>query len=458
VLLFCKANSTNIIYMQSSNPGWESILSQPSSTSLVSELQRRNSILKRLLDVSLILNSNLEIKPLLNFIMDAVCEITNAEAASILLYNNKLDELRFRASNSPGISPEQLAKIPVPMEGSIAGQIVRENTPVVINDASADPRIFRHVDESINFQTRALLGVPMAIKGNIVGVLEAVNKKQGDWTLDDRASMLILASQAAVAIQNAQQSEALHTALHELGKLDKIKSDFIAIASHELRTPLGVILGYASFLQEESQGEASEHASQVLSAALHMRTLIEDLVNLRYLQMGDADLILEKVPVGSLLAAAQHDIKSLVDAKGHIFTVDSTHNDFIVNVDRVKIGMVLENILNNAVKYTPNGGRITLRVEPRPREVWIQIVDSGIGIPEDQLEKIFDMFHQVEDHLTRSYNGMGLGLAIARGMIEAHGGRLWAESAGKNKGSTFTIALPQAQLTGALDPSKVSAT
>ncbi|MBX3080550.1 MAG: GAF domain-containing protein [Anaerolineae bacterium] len=428
-----------------------------SSVSLVSELQRRNSILKRLLDVSLILNSNLELKPLLVFIMDAVCEITNAEAGSILLYDRKLDELHFEASNSPGTSPERLAQIPVPMEGSIAGQIVRENTPVVLNDASLDPRIFRQVDESINFQTRSLLGVPMAIKGDIVGVLEAVNKKQGEWTLDDRASMLILASQAAVAIQNAQQSEALRGALQELGKMDKIKTDFIAIASHELRTPLGVILGYASFLQDESQGEASEHAAQVLNAALHMRTLIEDLVNLRYLQMGDADLIFEKVQVGALLSAAEHDIKSLVDAKGHQFKLDLTHGDFIVNVDRVKIGMVLENILNNAVKYTPNGGKITMLIEPRPREVWIQVIDTGIGIPQDQLEKIFDMFHQVEDHLTRSYNGMGLGLAIARGMIEAHGGRLWAESAGKNQGSTFTIALPQAQLTGVLDPSKVNA-
>jgi signal transduction histidine kinase len=429
-------------------------VSQSQPVSLVGELQRRNSILKRLLDVSLILNANLELKPLLGFIMDAVCEITQAEAASILLYNRRLDELHFVTSNSPGNTAEQMLRIPVPMEGSIAGQIVRENTPVVIDDASTDPRIFRAVDHSLKFQTRSLLGVPMSIRGDIVGVLEAVNKDQGQWTLDDRASMLILASQAAVAIQNAQQSEALRTALEELGKIDKIKSDFIAIASHELRTPLGVILGYASFLQDESQGEASEHAAQVLNAALHMRNMIEDLVNLRYMQMGEADLIREKVQVGTLLTAAQQDVKSLADAKGHNFALDLTHGHMIVNVDRVKVGMVLENILNNAVKFTPNGGKIMLRIEPRPREVWIQVIDSGIGIPEEQLEKIFDMFHQVEDHLTRQYNGMGLGLAIARGMIAAHGGRLWAESPGHNKGSTFTIALPQAQLTGALEATK----
>jgi signal transduction histidine kinase len=422
----------------------------PSSTSLIPELHRRNNILKRLLDVSLILNSNLDVKPLLGFIMNAVCEITGAEAASILLYDAKTDELRFVISNTPGTSTETLANIPVPMDSSIAGQIVRENTPVVINDATADSRIYRGVDQQIAFETRSLMGVPMAIKGTVVGVLEAVNKQQGEWTLDDRASLLIIASHAAVAIQNARQTEALRNAYNDLSKLDKTKDQFIALASHELRTPLGVILGYASFLKEDAQGEASEHAEQVLTAALHMRNLIEDLVNLRYLQAGEADLIREKVPVKELLTAAHQDIKSLAEAKEQRFALDLSNTHHLVNVDRVKIGMVLENVLNNAVKFTPERGTITLRLEPRPREAWIQVIDTGIGIPAEELEKIFEQFHQVEDHLTRRYNGMGLGLAIARGMVEAHGGRIWAESAGPGQGSTFIIALPLAQLTGAL--------
>jgi signal transduction histidine kinase len=412
------------------------------SNPVTTELQRRNTILRRLLDVSLILNANLELQPLLRFIMDAVCEITNAEACSILLYNAKLNELRFVASNSPGVDIRQLSKIPVPMEGSIAGQIASENVPIVITDASDDPRIYRKVDESIDFETRSLLGVPMTLKGSVVGVLEAVNKTQGEWTVDDRASLLILASHAAVAIHNAQQAEALRDAYDELGKIDKVKSEFIAIASHELRTPLGVIMGYASFLQMEAQGEASEHATMVLNAALHMRNLIEDLVNLRFLQTGASELNREPVPAGELLMAARQEIQALADAKGQTLTVDSTHGDHMLDVDRVQMGTVLENILNNAVKFTPNGGQITLRLEPRPRELWIRISDTGIGIPADHQERIFDQFHQVEDHMTRSYNGMGLGLSIAKGIVNAHGGRLWVESAGHAKGSTFIIALP----------------
>src|SRR5260221_11280897 len=267
------------------------------------DLQQQNSLLARLLEVSVILNSSLALAPLLDFIMDATCEITQCEAASILLYNRNSDELRFVASNSPGTDPSELAEIPVQMEGSIAGQIVRESRSIVIQD-SADPRIYRGVDQSIGFQTLNLLGVPMSIKESVVGVLEAVNKRDGVWSQNDGNYLSILATQAAVAIQNAQQAEALQKAYDDLNQLDKLKNDFIAIASHELRTPLGVILGYASFLQEEAQGEASEHATLVVNSALHLRNLIEDLTNLRFLQLGKSELLGESVTIGYLLDAA----------------------------------------------------------------------------------------------------------------------------------------------------------
>jgi signal transduction histidine kinase len=406
--------------------------------------QQQINLLNRLLEVSLILNSNLALKPLLHFIMEATCEITSSEAASILLYDHNADELHFAASNTPNTDADKLAEIRVPMEGSIAGQIVRENHPIMIQDAS-DSNVYRTVDNKIGFRTRSLLGVPMQIKGEVIGVLEAVNKVEGQWTNDDRDYLSILAAQAAVAIQNARQAEALQSAYDELSKLDKLKNDFIAIASHELRTPLGVILGYASFLKEEAQGEASEHASAVLNSALHLRNLIEDMTNLRYLQLGQAELIREPVPVAALLEAAEHDAYSLVTAKGHSLELNIEGGDALVNVDRLKLGMALTNILNNAIKFTPNGGKITLSIAQRPREAWIMVSDNGIGIPDGQAEKIFDEFYQVEDHMTRRHNGMGIGLSIARGMVQAHGGRLWAESEGTGKGSTFYIALPLAQ-------------
>lgn len=419
----------------------------------ISELEQQATILNRLLDVSVILNSNLALKPLLQFIMSSVCEITDSEAASILLYDGKADQLRFVASNTPGTNIEELDKIPVPMEGSKAGEIFRENRPVMVQDASAaDAGIYRPVDTTIGFVTRSLLGVPMRVKeGDPIGVLEAVNKKQGEWTDNDRNHLSILAAQAAVAIQNAQQAEALQKAYDELDQLDKLKNDFIAVASHELRTPLGVILGYASFLKEEltednPDSEANEHAEAVLNSALHLRSLIEDMLNLRYLHLGKADLTLEQVPISAVIQLAEYDVQSMAEAKDDDLVINlGEAGDTLVNVDRMKVGMALTNILNNAVKFTPNKGEIRIDLERRRQEIWVKISDNGVGIPSEQLETIFDEFHQVEDHMTRRHNGMGLGLSIARGMVQAHEGRVWAESEGSNKGSTFYVVLPVAQ-------------
>lgn len=244
---------------------------------------RQNAIFQRLLEISLALNSTLALKPLLSEILTATCEIVDSEAASLLLYVTNADELRFVASNTPGENHEALLGTAVPVEGSVAGQIARENRPIIIQNADQDERIYRSVDIRIGFHTRSLLGVPMHVKGKVIGVLEALNKRSGSWTEEDARYATILASHAAVAIQNARQTEALRKAYAELDKLDKLKTDFIAIASHELRTPLSVILGYASFLKEDAQGKVSELASAVLNSALQLRSIIEDMTNLRFL-------------------------------------------------------------------------------------------------------------------------------------------------------------------------------
>jgi signal transduction histidine kinase len=414
------------------------------STLRLTDLVRQNAIFQRLLEISLALNSTLALKPLLDEILLATCEIVNSEAASILLYMANTDELRFVASNTPGENHEVLMRTPVPMEGSVAGQIARENRPIIIQNAAEDARIYRPVDIRIGFHTRSLLGVPMHIKGNVIGVLEALNKRDGLWTSDDARYATILASHAAVAIQNARQAEALRKAYAELNKLDKLKTDFIAIASHELRTPLSVILGYASFLKEEAHGETSELATAVLNSALQLRSIIEDMTNLRFLQQGALEPVCEHVSAAQVVRMALNELQALAQAKGQRLVLDLAQ-DAPIYVDRAKVSMALVNILNNAIKFTPQGGEIRVSLERRPREVWIRVADSGVGIPPELLDKIFDEFFQVEDHMTRRHNGMGIGLAIARGMVEAHRGRVWAESGGKGQGSTFTVALPIAQ-------------
>jgi K+-sensing histidine kinase KdpD len=413
-------------------------LEDPSLASYEQEIHRLN----RLVEVSLVINSTLELRPLLAVIMDHAAEITGAESASVMLYDHNTNELHFVASTTGSAASNTLLSIPVPLEGSLAGTILRENRAIVLDDVSADPRHYRGADDQSGFATRSLLGVPMRYKDKIIGVLEAVNKKEGNWTEDDRRSMLILASQAAIAIKNAQMVDQLKRAYNELNEVDKLKNDFIAIASHELRTPLSVILGYATFLKEDAQGEVSTHASAVLNSALRMRNLIEDMTNLRYLKLGEAELNREHLPLAAIFQSAQNDVLGMVEAKGHVLDVTMPDMSLVVVVDRIKFGMALTNLLNNAIKFTPSGGRIALSYERKPGAVWIKVRDNGVGIPQDQLERIFEEFHQVEDHMTRQHGGMGLGLSIARALVEAHGGRIWAESEGAGRGSTFYVNLP----------------
>jgi signal transduction histidine kinase len=409
---------------------------------LMSPIELRQTVrqLARLVEVSVTLNSTLDPTQLLRYIIEVAADLLECEATSILLYNEQRGELIFTASS--GSDPDKLAEIPVPLDGSIAGTIFTTNKPLVINEVEKDPRHYSQVGEQVQFQSRSLVGVPMRIQDRVTGVLEALNKRQGEFDDNDIHILSVIASQAAVAIHNAQLVKALQEANDDLRRVDKIKSDFMAIASHELRTPLGVILGYATFLQEEAQGEMSDHATAVLNSALKMRTLLEDMTNMNMLQMGATKLNLLNMAAQDIIQAACRDVAPTAEAKGQSLSVHLPVRELIIKADKEKLELVLENLLNNAVRFTPNSGSITVSAKAQRQEVWIEVQDTGVGIPPEAIESIFKQFYQVEDHMTRHYGGLGLGLSIAHGIIELHQGRIWAESAGKDQGATFKIALP----------------
>lgn len=413
----------------------------------VAALENKVAILTRLMEVSNQLNSTLQLDDLLSYIMDAAAEISGSEAASVLLWNNTTRELFFAATTTD--SPIDLIGKPVPLSGSIAGTIMRERQIVQVDSAEDDPRLYRgheqSADNTSGFVTKSLLGVPMTVKNRMIGVLEAINKQQLPWTEDDRSHLESLASQAAIAIESAQLVSQLKKANAELSEVDKLKTDFIALASHELRTPLGIILGYASFLQEETSKttpEAAAHAQKVVDSALKLRKIIEDLTNLRYLQSNETDLDFTEMPLAQLLKDVRFDVITLLETKGQRLQIVPVDESVTVRVDRAKIAMAITNILVNAIALTPEKDRILLECEPREGEVWVRITDNGIGIEEKDLERIFDEFYQVENHMTRHHEGLGIGLSITRGIVSAHKGRVWAASEGEGKGATFTLTLP----------------
>ena len=411
-------------------------------TRQIDELRQLIVRLSRLVEVSVTLNSTLEPEPLLQFLIRSAADLLDGEAASILLFDEKTQRLYFAAST--GADPAELRKIPVPLEGSIAGTIYRDDKPLIINEVASDPRHYRQVGEKIRFEARTMIGVPMRMRDRRIGVLEALNKRGGPFTESDLQTLSIIASQAAVAIHNANLVSALQKAYDELGKVEKLKSDFIAIASHELRTPLGVILGYAALLKEDADQATSEHAAAVLNSALRMRALIEDMTNMNMLRVGSAEMAISSQALQPILEAAYQEMRPLIEAKGQQVSRHVAAEQLQANVDAPKLTMALTNLLNNAMRFTPGGGQIELGLERHGPEAWMLVRDNGVGLPPDQLEHVFDQFYQVEHHMTRRHEGMGLGLSIVRAVVRAHNGRVWAESAGRDQGATFTIALPLA--------------
>jgi signal transduction histidine kinase len=395
-----------------------------------------------LMEVSLTLNSTLNLDELLQYIIKTAAEVLNCEAASLLLFDEKRNRLFFAASTGTDI--KKVAQIPVPIDGSLAGTIFREDKPIILNDAKADPRHFSGVSQQVSFETKSLMGVPMRIRDKGVGVLEALNKRDGKFSETDERLLSVLASQAAVAIYNARLIQALQKAYDDISETDRLKSNFLALASHELRTPLGIIIGYASFLQQDNSDEVSENAERVLAAASQMRSLIESMTSLHLLQAKGLTFKPRVVPIQQVLTAAYEEMRLIAQEMRHTVTFETPMQSLLVTADPEKLTPAFVNIINNAIRFTPPGGKITIGATLQSGNVQAFVQDTGIGISPNQLTKIFQEFYQVEPHTTRRFGGLGIGLTIARGLIETQSGRIWAESEGPGKGATFRILLPPA--------------
>ena len=404
-------------------------------------LRRQADRLQRILEISQILTSTYDLDELLQIILAAATELTKTEAASILLLDESGTELRFTATT--GRDRDKLMALRVPVENSLAGTILQSGEPMVFDDVRQDPRHFDGIDKQIAFESRSMLGVPLLMRERPVGVLEALNKVDASpFSEEDGQVLMTLAAQAAVAIENARLITALQKAYEQLNRVDQIKSDFIAIASHELRTPLGLILGYAAMLREDLKNpDTMQQLDVVMSSALRLRDLIDDMVNVQHIEEGKARLVLAEFVLQEVVQRVVEAVSELYTAKEQELLVNLPPQPLSLTADREKIALVLNNLLTNAIKFTEARGRIMVSAERKNGEVQVHVADTGIGIPAREVERIFDRFYQVEPHLTRAHGGLGLGLAIAKGMIELHGGKIWVESV-EGLGSRFSFSVP----------------
>jgi len=396
--------------------------------------------LERLLEITRNLSTALDLDPFLKSVISEACSLTDSEAASILEYDEASNELEFLAV--PWHYRDALRGVRIPLKGSAAGWVYHEAKPLHVPDVKSDPKHFSALDFASSYETRSILAVPLMVKGKPLGVLEVVNKiGDAHYTEDDITILETLAAPAALAAYNAILQHRLEAGNSEVAELDRLKSDFIAITSHELRTPLGLILGHATFLHELLGEEYHEQIDVIIKNASRLKEIIESLSSVDNFQSGAARIRQRAVSMARVIEDIVASFSEMASQQNITLKADPSNDDLLVEVDGGKIAIALSNLVKNAIMFTNQGGHVFVTGELVPGYVKVSVIDDGIGIPARDLPHIFDRFFQVESHLTRHHGGMGLGLSVAKVMIEMHGGRIWAESM-EGKGSNFTFLLP----------------
>jgi len=381
--------------------------------------------LERLIEISRSLNSTLSLRPLLHRILVAAQELTRTEACSILLLDRKSGQLRFEAATGP--QGYRMRSIVVPMEGSIAGWVVQTGAPLVIPDVRSDPRHYHKADEQSTFTTHSILAVPLIARDNVIGVLEALNKKNGaEFGEGDVELLTVLGDQAAVAVQNALLFQ---------------QSDLIAEIVHEMRTPLAAILAYAELMQraDATLAQCRQFADVIRGEAERLNEMATNFLDLARLESGRAFFAQDPVDLSTVIRMAVSVLMPQADAKQIGLSVDIPSALPLIVGDAQRLHQVMLNLVGNAVKYCRPGDEVTIMVRSEEDRLVVSVADTGPGIPAEALPHIFERFYRVPD--VRRTLGAGLGLTIARQIVEAHGGEIHVSSE-EGQGTTFTFMLP----------------
>lgn len=381
-----------------------------------------------MIEISRDLASTLDLDTLLNDIVRAAADITYAEAASILLYDDMARQLYFQVATN--LDEPTMRGLIVPLEKSIAGWIVTNRKPLRIDDAHNDDRHFNDLEETIGFETKSLLGIPLVTKNKVVGVLEVVNKKKGKFTDPDESMLTVLGAQAAVAIENARLFQ---------------QSDLIQEFVHELRTPLAS-LSTATYLllrPEMSREQRDQIVNNIHNETIRLNSLASSFLDLARLESGRVQFRKTRFSAADLLYEVRDVMMTKAQETNIQIRVDVPNDMPLMEADRDKIKQVLLNLVSNAIKYNRPNGSVISTGNFTDTELSMSVQDTGLGIPEESLSHLFQKFYRVREHENKAA-GTGLGLSICKQIVQGHNGRIEVKSK-IGVGTSFTVHLPRAQ-------------
>jgi signal transduction histidine kinase len=414
------------------------------------EARRRADQLAVLHESTRIINASLDLDQTFDLLLEQLDNLVPYDSAAVFLHKDG----QLQAAAGRGFPDlDAILKLSVRTSAnSLLKEVVESQKPLVLMDAQQDERF---VSWGSTEYVRGWIGVPLFSGDDLVGVLTIDSRHPGAFDQESAGLAHALADQTAVAIYKARLLDDLQRANRELRQLDVLKGQFIQNVAHELRTPVTLVRGYMELL---AQGNLdSETESEAINTALnHTGTLVqlvEAITTLQDLSLGE--LTLESLDPSDLADTAVQLAHQKAIRAGIRLQTDIQTDRAKIPGDFIWLSHALYQLLDNAIKFSPDGGNVTLRMSEDPEGYGFQISveDQGIGVPTEQQEQIFDLFYQADGTTTRRFGGTGLGLAIVRHVVQAHHGRVWVESplrqedAKHGPGSRFVIYLPQVETT-----------
>lgn len=317
----------------------------------------------------------------------------------------------------------------------------------------AHPAPCRH--DVLDRPASLVLGFPLGSDKGRLGVVEVGFRTHRDLRDNELARCQVIADHIAAVVESSSRATELEARNAELERanatllhLDRLKADFLSMVSHELRTPLTAIIGYTDLLLRGSHGSLNDrqtrHQGAVKKAAHRLLALVNDLLDVSRLESGRIELARDAILLHEVATAAVREIGSAAHQRGISVHLDALAASPWVDADPRRVHQILMNLLDNAVKFTPEGGRVTLRLRVGGGHASVTVEDTGAGVPPEELGRIWDRFHQADSSARRHFGGTGLGLAIVRNLVELHGGQVSVASAGVGVGSRFSFTLPLA--------------
>jgi signal transduction histidine kinase len=409
------------------------------------DLTRSVGELTALGEVGRAISSTLDLETVLRTIVNRAVQLSVADAGTILEYDEPAEVFHPRVSTEHQEVVTALRDTGLRKGEGAVGRMAVTREPVQIPDIGVEGAYESRVRDALLQSGRhALLALPLLREEHIIGGLVISRNVAGEFPVEIVELLKTFATQSALAIQNARLFREIEDKSRQLEVASQHKSEFLANMSHELRTPLNAIIGYSELLEEEAGdldgGRLVPDLQKIATAAKHQLSLINDILDLSKVEAGRMELEITAFDLATAIDNALTLVRERASRRGIALGRAIDERLGTIRADERKVKQVLLNLLSNALKFTPEGGRIDVRAAMSEGLAEISVADTGVGIaPEDQ-EAIFDEFRQVGT-ADKKVEGTGLGLTLCRKFVELHRGRIWVKSQ-LGQGSTFTFTLP----------------